>query len=141
MLYKKRIFFGFFLFLSLSLAISCDSDEDEMKYHFVALEISDVDLPESFQLNETYEIGITYRVPNSCTSLEGFDVSSEELTVRRVVAIGAEIQEQACTEAVEELQTSFQFVCLYSETYLFRFYAGDDETGEPLYLEVEVPVN
>lgn len=141
MLYNKRIFFGVLLLVMLTLAVGCDSDDDEMKYHFVALEISEVDLPESFQLNETYRIGVTYRVPNSCTSLEGFDVSSEELTVRRVVAIGAEVQEQACTEAVEELQTSFQFICLYSDTYLFRFYAGDDETGEPQYLEVEVPVN
>jgi hypothetical protein len=57
------------------------------------------------------------------------------------VAIGTEFYEQACTQALEEIETSFDFIVLYEGSYLFRFWSGEDENGEQQYLEIEVPVN
>lgn len=133
---------GFAIFLLLALPLGCEVNDDEVKYHFVTLNIVDVTVPESFQLNQTYEIQVTYQLPNGCTSFEGFDIISEDTTTRRVVAIGSELddQTQACTQAVIDVETSFQFICLYSEPYLFRFFTGFDTEGAPQYLEVEVPV-
>lgn len=139
--YAKRFVPGIFLLLALSLNLSCSSDDDEMDYRFVSLPIVEADLPVSFQLNETYEIGVTYVLPNSCSALEGFDVIAEDQTVRRVVAIGTEELNGTCTTEIRELETSFRFICLYSDTYLFRFYSGMNEEGEPQYIEYEVPVN
>jgi hypothetical protein len=127
-------------FLLLLVLNACDIGDDEVNYHFVTLEIVDVSMPESFNLNETYEIGVTVLVPNGCTQFEGFDVISEDTTVRTVVAIGTERDDVACTQVVSEVETSFDFVCLYPETYLFRFWTGEDDRGAPRYLEVEVPV-
>lgn len=137
----KRIVPGVFIVFLLLLNWGCNSDDDEMEYHFVSLRIVDADLPVSFQLNETYEIGVTYVLPNGCTALEGFDVIREGATVRRVVAIGTEEVNNACTQEIREVETSFRFICLYNDTYLFRFYTGMNEAGEPQYLEYEVPVN
>ena len=139
--YAKRIVLGIFLLLIVSLNWSCSSDDNGMDYRFVSLRIIDADLPVSFQLNETYEIGVTYLLPNGCTELEGFDVIADDTTVRRVVAIGTERLEGVCTQEVAEVETSFRFICLYSDTYLFRFYTGMNEEGEPQYLQYEVPVN
>lgn len=127
-------------FLLLLVLNACDIGDDEVNYHFVTLEIIDVSMPETFNLNETYEIGVTVLLPNGCTQFEGFDVISEGTTVRNVVAIGTERNDVACTEVISEVETTFDFVCLYPETYLFRFWTGEDEQGVPQYLELEVPV-
>lgn len=126
--------------LLLLVLNACDIGEDEVNYHFVTLRITDVSMPESFNLNETYEIGVTLLVPNGCTEFEGFDVASQDTTVRTVVAIGTQRDDVVCTQVVSEVETTFDFVCLYPDTYLFRFWTGENEQGVPQYLEIEVPV-
>ena len=124
----------------LLLFSSCDISDDDASYHFVTVPVQTVDMPESFTLNETYTIEVTLLVPNGCTSFEGFDVTSEGETIRRVVGIGTERDNVACTEAIEVVNSSFEFLCLYSGTYLFKFWTGENEAGEPQFLEIEVPV-
>ncbi len=126
--------------LLLLVLNACDIGDDEVNYHFVTLQITDVSMPETFILNETYEIGVTVLVPNGCTEFEGFDITSQGTTVRTVVAIGTQWDDVACTEVISEIETTFDFVCLYPETYLFRFWTGENEQGVPQYLEIEVPV-
>ncbi|MDG1571428.1 hypothetical protein OZ410_03815 [Robiginitalea sp. M366] len=136
-----KLFKGISILLLLVALQGCDVNDDDVDYHFVTLNIVDAVLPQSFQQNQTYEILVTYQLPNGCTSFEGFDIISEDTTIRRVVAIGSKRDGQACTQAIEEVQTSFQFICLYSDTYVFRFFTGLDENDVPQYMEYEVPVN
>ena len=42
---------------------------------------------------------------------------------------------------VEEVTATFNFLVLYTETYVFRFWTGEDENGVSEYFEVTVPVN
>ena len=58
-----------------------------------------------------------------------------------MVAIGSEFYDEPCTQVIEEVETFFNFIVLYDEPYLFRFWAGKDENGNDEYLEIEVPVN
>lgn len=129
------------LLLSLTFT-SCDLGDDGPNFHFVPMRIESVELPESFELNETYEINVTYSIPDGCTYFEGFDVIKEGVAIRKVVAVGAQrTDREVCTETVREETTSFNFVVLYDETYLFRFWQGENVEGEQQFLEVEVPVN
>ena len=129
------------LMVSLTFS-SCDLGDDGPNFHFIPLRIESVDMPESFDLDETYEINVTFILPDGCTYYEGFDVVKEATSTRKVVAVGAQRTDQeVCTQDVREEMASFTFVVLYDEMYLFRFYQGEDETGEQLFLEVEVPVN
>ncbi|UJH68993.1 hypothetical protein [Allomuricauda sp. SCSIO 65647] len=138
----KRIFVGIaFLALVFPLFQGCSIDDNDANFHFVALSIVDVDIPAAFELNETYEIGVTFIRPDGCTFFEGFDVSNTAQTDRDVVAIGTVLNnETACTQAIEEVEATFTFVVLYNQEYHFRFYAGDDTDGEPEYLEFTVPI-
>jgi len=136
---KKSIFL-LLCFLALGLQ-SCKLEDDRVNFRFVPLQIVSADVPEFFELNETYEIRVRYLRPSGCVFFEGFDITSEATTVRNVVAIGSDFYEESCTLAVEELETSFNFICLYEDTYLFRFWSGEDENGEQQYIEMEVPVN
>ncbi len=137
----KRIFNIVFLGVLILTSQGCELDDDQ-NFHFVSLRIIEAELPESFELNRIHTIQVTYERPNGCIFFEGFDVFPEGNTTRNVVAIGSEINDgdTACTQAIEEVEASFQFEVLFTETYTFRFYNGDDAGGNPIYLEYEVQV-
>ena len=137
---KKSIFLSLVLAITLTLS-SCVKD-DEPNFHFVPLQIQSADLPDSFSLNETYQIDVTYTIPDGCTGFSGFDVTSgNDTTTRNVVVIGTTRTDQdACTQATQEATGTFNFRVVYSDTYLFRFWQGEDEEGNQQYLEIEVPV-
>jgi len=119
---------------------SCSND-DEPNFHFAALKAINAEVPESFELNERYQITVTYERPDSCTFFEGFDVKSPDTTVREVVVIGSVFTDRACTTAIEEVEVTFDFIVIHDQTYIFRFYEGQDEDGAHQFFEIEVPVN
>ncbi len=121
---------------------SCDLNDDDVNFHFVPLQIVSVDLPDFFVFNETFIIKVTYIIPNTCTFFEGFDFAKPELTTREVVVVGFQRTDQeACTDIAEERETTFEFIVVHDEPYLFKFWQGEDENGEQQYLEIEVPMN
>ncbi len=135
----KRFFYAVIAVLALS---SCTLDDDDPNFNYVALNIVEAELPESFNLNETYDIKVTYQTSNDCSFFEGFDVVREDETVRRVVALGRElIDEDNCKEETVLVTEMFRFIVLYNQPYTFRFWQGENADGENEYLEVEVPVN
>ena len=133
-----RLWLGCLLLIGL---FSCELEDDSINYHFVPLQITSADLPESFELNATYEISVTFLKPNSCVFFEGFDIRREDTTTRNVVAIGSELEDRECPQVVEEGTATFNFQVLYTDPYLFRFWTGEDENGVSEYFEITVPVN
>ena len=136
----KRVFF-LLLVASFTLMTSCDIDDD-VNYHFEALQVKSVEMPEAFDYGQIYKIKVTYFRPNNCTFFEGFDVVKEDVTTRKVVTIGTVIEEEdECTGTGEDLVATFNFEVLYDQPYLFRYWTGEDATGDPTYLEITVPAN
>ncbi|KGK30469.1 hypothetical protein NQT66_00215 [Cellulophaga baltica] len=137
----RNLFALFTMLLAVLSFTGCSLDETE-NFHFVTLPIESVEIPESFDLNETYEIKVTYLRTSDCAFFEGFDIVKEDTTIRTVAAIGSMLSDSDdCKEVLEEVETSFNFIVLYPDTYLFKFYTGEDTNGEAEYLEIEVPVN
>lgn len=123
-------------------SFSCSLNDDGPNFHFKALQITEAEVPESFELNQTYQITVTYILPDGCTGFSGFEVADADTTIRNVVVFGTvRTDQEACTTAVTEAQASFNFLCLYDETYTFRFWQGEGADGEQEYFEVVVPVN
>lgn len=140
MMRKKLIFILFFA--GVLLLGGCSLDDDGQNFHFATLRINNAVLPESFELNETYEILVNYTFTNNCSLFEGFEVTQEDTTVRNVVAIGSVRTDQVgCADQTIEGQASFNFTVIHNQTYTFRFYQGENSDGENLFLEVDVPVN
>lgn len=135
----KRLVSPIFVVFAFVLT-SCSLSDDQPNFYFVPLQVVSAELPVSFSLYETYEINVTYVLPNGCVSFEGFEVSPIAETTRNVVPIGSQFDDLECIDGMEEVESSFNFICLYSDTYLFRFWTGEDENGEQEYLEIEVPV-
>lgn len=136
----KRLFFMVVVVATAFAINSCNKD-DGATIEFHALQIVDADVPEAFTLNGRYQITVTYVRPNACTYFEGFDVAPKDTTVREVVAIGSIAIDQQCAQEAVELQQSFFFEVLYDQPYLFRFWQGQDADGEPVFLDIEVPVD
>lgn len=136
---RKKIILGVVLF-SLLLG-GCSIEEDEPNFYFTSLSIDSAELPESFALNQTYQINVTYSLPNGCTHYEGFDVTKEDTTIRNVVAVGVAMTDLvSCTQEIRQEEASFNFIVKYNQPYTFRFYQGENSDGEPEFLEVVVPV-
>jgi hypothetical protein len=121
---------------------SCELDDDTPNFYFTSLDVVAVDMPESFELNETYDIDVTYVRPDGCTYFEGFDVVKTGQTDREVIVVGSRLTNEglACTQATEEVVATMQFHVIFTGEYHFKFYAGQDENDEAVYLEYDVPV-
>jgi len=135
----RRLFLASILVAIAFIGISCNKD-DAPTIEFHALQIIDADVPESFAFNGRYEITVTYVKPDDCTYFEVFDVAPKDTTIREVVAIGSTYVDQQCAQVATEQQQSFLFDVKYDQTYLFRFWQGTDADGEPIFLDIEVPV-
>lgn len=136
----KMRYILFCILITLSFH-SCSID-DETNFNFVQLEVVEANLPDSFNLNETVTVNVTYLRPNDCTFFRGFDIVPEDRTTRSVAIVGSLITDnQGCIDVNQQVETSFNFEVLYPETYLFRFYTGTDENGVAQFMEIQVPVN
>lgn len=137
----RKVFPAFLLVVLTFVFAGCSLDDDGETIEFRALRISSAELPESFAVNNTYEINVTYALTDGCTAFEGFDVAPKDTTVREVVAIGSRAVEAQCTQIVTDREQSFLFKVVHDQPYLFRFWQGQDANDEPIFLEIEVPVN
>ncbi|MEM6866165.1 MAG: hypothetical protein AAF575_13310 [Bacteroidota bacterium] len=136
---KKVVLGCLFCVLCIPLS-SCDTD-DGPNFHFTTLSVVEANVPESFQLNQSYNIEVIYRRPDSCTFFEGFDVAKPEETERNITVIGSVFtDDDACAQLTEEVSARFQFNVIFTGTYRFRFYTGQDEFGDATFLEYTVPV-
>jgi hypothetical protein len=137
----KNVILRVFFFLTPLLFMSCSLEDNSVDFHFVNLKIVEVELPESFEVYQTYQVKVTYVKPNNCTFFEGFDITKPDTTIRNVVAIGSELEDASCSQVAEEVVEYFSFTCYYHDTYTFRFWTAEDENGNAQFLEYEVPVD
>ncbi len=126
-------------FIFIALGSSCELDTGE-NFHFEAMEITGADVPESFTLNSSYAIEVSFLRTDSCTFFQGFDVFEEDSGVLNIVAIGSVLTNEDCSTVDDILSSTFNLTVIFNTTYTLRFYTGDDADGTPQYLEYEVPV-
>ena len=117
----------------------CEIESGET-FHFTPLAITAADLPEEFVINQVYDIPVTLVIPDGCTSFEGFTSSIGINNTRTVEAIGIVQTVDVCTQAIRTVEHSFQLPIEFIDTYNFRFYSGQLESGEATYLEYSIPV-
>lgn len=126
--------------LALSLA-SCSVDtDDSTDFYYEILPIESVEIPEEFTLGETYEIHLKYLRPSTCYAFNDFYYTSD-LNQRTVAVINTVYPNAPCELLDNELvDVSFNFKVTNNGTYVFRFWQGEDESGNDTYYIVEVPV-
>ena len=132
------------VFIFIALFTSCSIDDDNYNnFYLEVIPIDSVEIPESFVLGETYQIDMTYTKPNGCYYFNDFiyEVDDQQRTIAVVNTVYTNLNNSCEEDAeAEEVTVHFDFIVLSNETYVFKFYQGEDENGEDQFLLVEVPV-
>jgi len=130
----KKILFAFF---SLILFISCS--DDDTNYHYELLPIVEAEVPNEFEFGEIYNITVKYIRPDDCYIYS--DILYEyDFDTRNVAVISTVVEENNCEIINKEERLTFRVQALQTSPYIFKFWQGDDDNGNPIYLIVEVPV-
>lgn len=130
------------LFLISFLVFSCSNDDDD-NYHHYHLEYASVisaDLPDEFIFGRTYRINVTIELPSSCYYFYNQYDYFYEGTARLIYPIVHVDDDVPCTQNSREITFSIPVQALQHETYIFKFYQGEDTNGQDLFLTIEVPV-
>ncbi|TDN87366.1 hypothetical protein DET49_11256 [Salegentibacter sp. 24] len=144
----KRI--ALLMVVALSL-YSCSTEDDGPNVNFAVAEITDTDLPEFFEIGESYDLEVTYQLPNACHDFYTFDVNQykdEENDSTFVIEIAALTSYDAnLTECPEDGEISdsrtIRNLRIMSEdynTYQFKLLTGIDENEEGEFLIIDVPI-
>lgn len=133
----KKIVSLLFLFV---LLISCSIDNESVKYHLEFLKIESVDLPDTLILGETHEIVVRYKKPSSCHTFNTFYY--DKYLNERTIAVQCIVTERNdCITLDEEIEEAkLNFYVTNNGSYIFKFWQGEDDNGEDIFLEIEVPV-
>jgi hypothetical protein len=134
--YMKKILL---LILAISTLTSCSIDDNMPSYYLEVLPIESAEMPEEFVLGETHEIFIDYIRPTGCYVFNDFlyQINEQERTISILNTV---YTDRPCEEDLETVTVSFQFIVTSLETYVFKFYQGEDEDEVDQYLIMEVPV-
>ena len=127
---------------------SCELEDDGPVVLREYAEVTEIDLPESFEEGETYEIDVTYVLPSACHQPAGLEAERGSLTgderreiyIAGVATYSSDLVE--CDEEEENLEqsSSFSITIDENETYTFYLWTGVDVDNKPIFDTVEVPV-
>jgi len=138
---KKVLLLG----IIITSVLSCRLDNStEEEFFFEILPIESVNLPSEMRFQESYTINYTYFKPSTCHIFNDLYYLSEG-NVRTIAVINTvlnEVNNVVCQPLTDELEErSFTFFCgNNSGTYIFKFWQGEDENGDDIYMFVEVPI-
>jgi len=132
---KKLVVFLFTLCI-----FSCSIDDDNETAYNVFLPIEEATVPVEFERGEVYDIFVSYLRPTTCHAYN--DIYYVKEGNERLVAVMATVFEGSfeCEELDDILEASFSFKAGEEESYVFKFWQGEDDNGEDKYLIIEVPV-
>tara|TARA_R110001583_G_scaffold76652_1_gene209523 strand:+ start:658 stop:1065 length:408 start_codon:yes stop_codon:yes gene_type:complete len=125
---------------SILILASCSINDDGTNYSFEVLPVESVDIPDEFELGKTYPITISYLRPTTCYSFKEFYYLKEN-NERTVAPITYVFENNDCTDLEDTLvEATFNFIVTSNGSYIFKFWQGEDASGEDQYLIIEVPV-
>jgi hypothetical protein len=134
------------LLVAIAFTVSCSLDDGEKEFTVEFLPTISVQAPEYVVAGQTAYFTVNYRRPTDCHYVNGFYYQIDG-AIRTVAVQSIIIEESECnaldTQGPESRTLNFECPPVLSVTsYLFKFYQGvNPDTGEDLYLEIEVPVH
>jgi hypothetical protein len=134
------------LFITLLVVTACSTEDDNrIDFHVEFIPVLSVELPQSVTPGQTYEMKVNFNLPTDCHYFDGFyympDGNTRTVAVQTIV-----INDMDCATPLDgnaNEQKSFNFYCspgYQYDSYLFKFYQGEDAQGQDQFLEVVVPI-
>lgn len=129
------------LFAMLILFSSCNDDDDNHEYHYEYVNVTSVEVADEFTYGKIHQVDVTIELPSSCYYFYNQYEYKYEGTSRLIYPISHVDDNEACLPNVTTATFSIPVEVLQRETYIFKFYQGEDADGEDTFLTIEVPVN
>lgn len=127
--------------ISIFFLGSCSLEDDGESIMQNLAPVQSVELPESFEPGQTYNIGIIYRRPTSCHAYSGLDVARNGNEIIIGVVTSYSSASSNCVETGNlEASATINFVAEREDFYIFKFWQGKNQAGNDIFLTVEVPV-
>lgn len=137
----KKLRYVLIMFVALAVTLSsCNNDDDYHDYHLEYVNVTDAELPDEFIYGRTYKIDVTIELPNSCYYYYNQYDYFYEGNSRLIYPIAHVDDGVPCTLNIRETTFSIPVQALQNETYIFKFYQGEDAEGQDIFLTIEVPV-
>lgn len=119
---------------------SCSlGDDNSTDVQLQYASITSVNIPDALVFGEVNDIVVTYNNPSSCSTFAGFDVNSS-LNEREVAVVTNFINDGTCETTNVPTEQTLRFFAASNGNYVFRFFTGLDDAGQPQYLEYTVEV-
>lgn len=129
------------LVIIIILSTGCSSDDDAGDLMQNLASVLSVDMPETFEFGQTYEIEILYKRPTSCHTFTGLDVSRDENEITIGVVTSFRTSNPNCVETGNlQATNTINFVAERDDFYIFKFWQGRNAAGTDQFLTIEVPV-
>ncbi|AUP79328.1 hypothetical protein [Flavivirga eckloniae] len=127
------------LCVALVIFASCSIDDGE-DFTKVFVPVESVEIPDEFELGKIYSIEVNYLRPSTCHSFNEFYYLIEG-NERIVAPINYAFEGDDCQILEDKLvKASFPFKVISTNSYIFKFWKGNDTEGKSEYLTIEVPV-
>ncbi|TVZ26362.1 hypothetical protein JM83_1318 [Gillisia sp. Hel_I_86] len=142
------------VFVSALALISCNIDDEGPKTLLAASIVTNIDVPEFFEAGKTYDIDVTYLLPDACHTAAGVkaqrgSISNGEEEFRQIYVTGVSSFDANLTECdkeaedeelIKESTFTMSIASDEDEPYTFYLWAGLDENDDNIFTEVVVPV-
>ena len=126
---------------------ACEIEDDGPGVVQVLAEVTDADLPESFEEGELYELKFTYLLPDACHTGIGLHArrGTTEAERRNIYVAGVASRpadQTTCNIEEDDLEVEGSFPIRIDDDQPFTFYlwTGVDVDGKDIYTQVVVPV-
>ena len=136
---KKTLLFSFIFMLTFSCSLDNDN---ELNVYSEFVPIQSASFPDYFEFGQIYQITYNYLRPSTCYSFRDLYYLKEDNT-RTIAVIAHVLISDNCEPLVDEnIEGSFDFKVneQTGSTYFFKFWQGEDQDGEDIFVTYEIRV-
>ncbi|RAJ17951.1 hypothetical protein [Olleya aquimaris] len=125
--------------ITLIVLVSCSLDKNPPLTYLEPVSVISATMPESFTYGETYQIEFTYLRPSDCHVFH--DIYSVRTDNVITIAVINSVTDNGNCQTINAItNNSFEFLASDTGSYTFKFWQGETDDGEDIYLTMEVPI-
>lgn len=138
---------GIFLLCCFGIMLmSCSIDDggNEMSFTYKLNSIKEVNIPDTLLAEEMYTFRVHFEDLADCYEFEGFHIEEGGNSNERIItAVSTVHNEQSNCVVYPNPKTgsaALEFIVQRDDYYVLKFWQGDDDKGNPIYLTKEIEI-
>ncbi len=125
----------------LCILVGCSTDDAPTFFFEITPTDTVGNIPDHFVAGQADTLQVTYRRPSTCHGFDGFEINKDG-TVREIAVITKVVQgRSSCTDLENDVRIA-PLIIRPEEIgeIILRFFAGNDQNGNPTFMTFNVPI-